>query len=338
MTGMLVHLVRARRVRHGAALLAALLGVVAWSGAAGGQDATYPARGKRISIIAAASAGSGTDLTARLVAQALESEFPGTNFVVINRPGAGTQVGVQATADAAPDGSTFGLISLPTAVTLTLDPARKARFDRESFVPIGNFIYDPGALAVRTDSPYRSLKDFTEAARQKPGTVTVGVTGPRGREHLDLIAVERASGASFTPVFHNDSGLALNALLGGHIDAVQGSVADFLAQMKAGRVRLLAVFDKSPSAFAPDVPTAESQGFPIFSGTSRGFAFPAKTPPQYAARISEALGKIARSPEYQQKVRDMGLELRYMDATEYGAYWANEVTRIKELMARLDQR
>ncbi len=114
--------------------------------------------------------------------------------------------------------------------------------------------------------------------------------------------MEQATGASFTPVFHNDSALALNTLLGGNIDAVQGSVGDFVAQVKAGRVRMLAVFDRQESAYAPGVPTAASQGFAINTGTSRGFAFPAGVDPKMAARIGEALGKVANSRREQGQV------------------------------------
>ncbi|QJP17266.1 tripartite tricarboxylate transporter substrate binding protein [Starkeya sp. ORNL1] len=321
-----------RRAILAAALAAAGVGLVTTLPA---SAQTYPEPGKRFAVIVAGSAGSGTDINARFVAAALEKEFPGTSFQVVNRPGAGIQVGVQALADAPKDGYTFGLISLPTAITLTLDASRKANFNKDSFAPIGNFSYDAGAIAVRTDSPYKTLGDLIAAAKAKPQERTIGVVGPRGREHLDVIAMEQASGAAFTPIFHNDSGLALNTLLGGNIDAVQGSVGDFVAQVKSGRVRILAVFDKQESAYAPGVPTAESQGFKIYSGTSRGFAFPAGVDPKMAARIGEALGKIANSPEYKAKFSEMGLDIRYMDAKQYDAYWSGEVARITELMSKI---
>jgi tripartite-type tricarboxylate transporter receptor subunit TctC len=321
-----------RRTFLAAAFLAAGL-ATAVPGPASAE--TYPEPGKRFTIIVAGSAGSGTDINARFVAAAMEKEFPGTSFQVVNRPGAGVQVGMQAPADAPKDGYTFGLVSLPTAITIMLDPARKANFNKDSFIGIGNFSYDAGAIAVRADSSYKTLGDLIAAAKAKPGERTIGVVGPRGREHLDVIAMEQASGASFTPVFHNDSGLALNTLLGGNIDAVQGSVGDFVAQVKSGRVRILAVFDKQESAYAPGVPTAEAQGFKIYSGTSRGFAFPAGVVPKMAARIGEALGKIANSAEYKAKFAEMGLEIRYMNAEQYNAYWNAEVARISDLLSKI---
>jgi tripartite-type tricarboxylate transporter receptor subunit TctC len=297
----------------------------------------YPEPGRPINMIVAASAGSGMDVTGRLAAEGFERMIEGANIQIINRPGAGTQVGIQEIADSAPDGYSFGVVSLPTAVTIPLDKARQARFDRSSFEPIGNFVYDPGAIAVLADSPYATLTDFVAAARARPEELTVGVTGPRGREHLDVAAVEQAADVMFTPVFHDDSGLALNSLLGGNIDAVQGSVGDFLAQIEAGRVRLLAVFDDEPSSFVPDVPTATSQGFDLVSGVTRGFAFPAGVPEEAVAVLSEALRQVAESPEGQERVRNMGFELRYMNAEEYSQYWSSEVERITALMQKLDQ-
>jgi tripartite-type tricarboxylate transporter receptor subunit TctC len=319
-------------------LLPAVGGIALLALSAGGAAAQdYPEAGRPITMIVASSAGGGMDITGRLAATGIEGVVKGANIQVINKPGAGTQVGVQAIADSAPDGYSFGVVSLPTAVTLSLDPARQANFNRDSFEPIGNLVYDPGAIAVLADSPFKTLTDLVEAAKADPGSVTIGVTGPKGREHLDVAALEQASGATFTPVFHNDSGLALNNLLGGNINAVQGSVGDFLSQMGAGRVRLLAVFDTQPSSFAPDVPTAKSLGYDIVSGVTRGFAFPAGTPKEAVDTMSAALKAVAESPEEQEKIKSMGFELRYMDAEEYGAYWASEVDRLKALMAKLDQ-
>jgi tripartite-type tricarboxylate transporter receptor subunit TctC len=302
--------------------------------AARAQAAEYPVRGQRLSLIVGSSAGSGADITGRLAGGLIEREYPGVNVQVVNRPGAGTQVGIQALADARPDGMTIGITALPTTITLWLDQERRANFNRASFLPIANLVYDPGAIAVRAESPYRTLADLVAGAKGGRRT-TVGAVGPRGREHLDIAAIEQATGAQLVPVFHNDSGLAVNSLLGGNIDAVQGSVADFLAQIRAGRLRMLAVFDRNRSGFAPDVPTTFEQGIQLETGVSRGFSFPAGTPPAMAQRIATALGRVANLPDEQKRIRDMGLEPRFMDAETYARYWDSETARITALLARL---
>jgi tripartite-type tricarboxylate transporter receptor subunit TctC len=297
----------------------------------------YPEAGRRSEVIVAASAGSGADITGRIVTAGLEALFAGNSFQVVNMPGAGLQIGAQALADAEPDGYTFGLTSLPTLITLSMDEARAAQFDRDSFIPVANFAYDPGAIAVGADSPYQTLEDFITSARENPQERTIGVTGPNGREHLDVMGVQLAAEVEFTPVFHNDSGLALNALLGGHIDAVQGSVADFKAQVDAGRIRVLAVFDAERSTFLPDVPTSEEQGFEIYSGTSRGFALPAGAPEEIATALSDAIGQISSDAATIEQVQNLGLELRYMNRDEYAAYWDSEIERLTRLTEALEQ-
>jgi tripartite-type tricarboxylate transporter receptor subunit TctC len=98
---------------------------------------------------------------------------------------------------------------------------------------------------------------------------------------------------------------------------------------------VLAVFDNERSSFLPDVPTAEEQGFKIYSGTSRGFALPAGAPDAAVKGLSEAIGKLAQDPEMIKRVNDQGLELRYMDADAYAKYWDSEITRIEKLAAEL---
>ena len=323
-----------RGVRAGKAVLAvAAMGLLALTQGAAAQ-ASYPEKGKVAQIIVGASAGSGQDVTARLVADALEQQFPGTTFQVVNKPGAGTQLAYQAIADAPPDGYTFGILSLPNFATLYLDESRQAQFDRSSFKPIANFIFDPGAIAVRTESPYATLEDLVAAAKEKPEEVTVAVGSPNGREHLDVIALEQAADVRFTPVFHNDSGMALNTLLGGNVDAQQGSVGDFLSQIAAGRLRLLAVFAKQPSPFAPDVPTAESAGYPIYSGVSRGFTFPAGAPDEATKVLSDAIGKIVADPAQEERIKALGFQEMYMPTDEITAYAESEENRIRELLSK----
>lgn len=322
----------------------ALLGLVATTALATAfvapataQD-SWPAKGKPVNVIVSAGAGSGQDLTARILTEQLAKEFPGSVFQIVNRPGAGTQVGTQAIADAAPDGYTFGIIALPTLVTLHLDPARQAKFTGASFEPAANFIYDPGAIAVPADSKYKSLADLVADAKAQPGAITIGVTGPQGREHLDVAAVEQIAGVKFNPVFHNDSGAALNSMLGKNIAAVQGSVGDFISQIQAGRVRLLAVFSDEPSKFAPTVPTAKSLGFNVVSGVSRGFGFPKGAPRDAVQKLEAAIKKIGTSPEGIAQVDKMGFEMKVMDAATFAKYWASEAERITVLFNKTAQK
>ena len=314
-----------------AAVAAAIGGATQFAAA----QSAWPEAGKVVTVINGGSPGSGQDLTARLVADALQKMHPGSNFQVLAKPGAGTQLAYQAIADAPKDGYTFGIMSLPTFATLYLDESRKAGFNRDSFAPAANFIFDPGAIAVRAESPFKTLKDLLDAAKAKPGEVTVAVVGPKSREHLDVTAMEQAAGVKFNPIFHNDSGTGLNNLLGGNVDAAQGSVGDYLAQIAAGRVRILAVFAKEPSVFAPDVPTAESAGVAVFSGVTRGFTFPVGVDPAIVKQISDDIGQMVKSPEEQEKIKNLGFQVNYMDSDQFAAYAKSEEDRIRDILSKI---
>jgi tripartite-type tricarboxylate transporter receptor subunit TctC len=290
----------------------------------------YPAPGRQIELIVGSSAGGGADTSARLVAEALESHLPGANIQVINKPGGATQIALQAVADAKPDGYTMVLFALPTAFSLYLDPSRQAKFTRDSFVPVGNFSFDPGAIAVRAESDYKTVQDVVEAAKAKPGEITAGITVPGAREHLDFLSFQKATGQKFNPVSFPGSTEAVNTLLGGNVDMVFGSVGDFLSQVQGGRLRIIAVFDKQPSKFVPDAPTLESAGYPYVSGVTRGVALPKGTPQEIVNKVSEALGK-AMTGEMISRHEAMGLEARYMDAAEFSKYWDSELARVQEL-------
>lgn len=298
-------------------------------------EAAWPEPGKVVTVINGGSPGSGQDLTARLVATTLQEMYPGSNFQVLAKPGAGTQLAYQEIADAKPDGYTFGIISLPNFATLYLDKSRQARFNLASFKPAANFIFDPGAIAVPANSPYKTFADLIAAAKANPGKVTVAVGSPRGREHLDVTALENGAGVKFTSVFHNDSGMALNNLLGGNVNAQQGSVGDFLSQIAAGRVRILAVFSPTPSPFVPDVQTTKAAGFPIYSGVTRGFTFPAGAPDEAVAAVAAGIKKITEQPQYAEKIKAFGFEPRYMGTKELQDYAASEEKRINELLSTL---
>jgi tripartite-type tricarboxylate transporter receptor subunit TctC len=147
--------------------------------------------------------------------------------------------------------------------------------------------------------------------------------------------MEQAAGVKFNPIFHNDSGTGLNNLLGGNVDAAQGSVGDYLAQIAAGRVRILAVFAKEPSVFAPDVPTAESAGVAVFSGVTRGFTFPAGVDPAIVKQVSDDIGQIVKSPEQQEKIKNLGFQVNYMDKDQFAAYAKSEEDRIREILSKI---
>ena len=291
----------------------------------------YPQKGKTIQFILPSAAGSGADLGFRMFFSLAEKEL-GTNIEVVNKTGGGSQVGTQALASARPDGYSIGATPLPTTISLYLEVARKAEFNGASFIPIVMHIFDPGATAVKADSPYKSMKDLIDAAKANPGKIKMGVSGLKSRQHLDILQLQQMAGVKFANVHAASETNPIAMMLGGQLDAMQESVADFRSQMKSGNVRLLAVWDDKESPLAPGVPTLASQGYKVNSGVSRGISAPAGTQKEYIDILAAAFKKVMDSDEHKKKLDEMGLIQRYMGPAEYAAYWKETEARIKPLM------
>ncbi|KQR18739.1 tripartite tricarboxylate transporter substrate binding protein [Deinococcus sp. Leaf326] len=296
------------------------------------RGATFPEKGKTLQIIVGFAAGGSTDVGARLLAKGLEKEL-GVPVVVVNRPGAGGQLGYVALTQAKPDGYTIGNTNFPSAVVTYLDPARQATYKRDNFLPLALHVVDPGLFAVRKDSPYKTLKDVIAAAKANPGKITISTTGLQTDEHFAILQLEKMAGVKFAPVhFSQGIAAATTALLGGKIDVFGGNVGDLLGQYKTGEVRILGVMDDRRSPFYPNVPTFAAYGYKLESSASRGFAAPAGTPTAVVNVLSKAIQKVANSEEHKQEMKNLGLTLRYMTPPKYTTYWNTYEKDIRDLL------
>ncbi len=259
----------------------------------------FPEKGKRITLLVGSGAGGSADLFYRLLAQGLEKEL-GTNIEVVNKAGAGTQFALQALSTAKPDGYTIGQLSLPTAIMIYLDPQKKAQFDGKSFIPISLQTSDPGATAVKADSPYKTMKDLVEAAKANPRKIKVGAGTKATRQHLDAVRLEQAAGIKFQKVHAGSDANPVVMLVGGHLDVVHESVGDFENLVRSGELRMLGVWDDKRSLIAPGVPTMREQGYDLISGASRGLSAPAGTPDEIIKALDAAVKKAMASAEFKE--------------------------------------
>jgi tripartite-type tricarboxylate transporter receptor subunit TctC len=154
---------------------------------------------KSIQLIIPWDAGGGTDVGFRLLAPLMEKAL-GQPVEVVNKAGAGSQVGLTEIAKAKPDGYTIGNASGPSAQTIYLDPERKATFKLEDFAPIGLHVFDPGIITVAADSKYKTLKDVVEDAKANPEKVKLSTTGILGDDHLAILQLQQLTGAKFAIV------------------------------------------------------------------------------------------------------------------------------------------
>jgi tripartite-type tricarboxylate transporter receptor subunit TctC len=277
---------------------------------------------KPVQLMIAYPAGGSTDVGARIVAAIAEKQL-GQPIVVVNRGGAGGQVGWTDMSRARPDGYYIGFINLPATNTVILDPERKAIFNADSFVPIINQVLDPGIIWVKADNPYKSLKDLIDAAKKSPNTIRTATTGILSDDHLAILMVEEAAPGAIFRIVHLEGGaVQMTGILGGHIDVAFDNVGSVFRRIKTGEVRALAVMDTQRSRFLPDVPTTPELGFPtVISSSTRGIAAPKGVPAPVIKRLQEVFKKAIEDPEHVKKMEEAGLALRIMVGEEYAKYY-----------------
>ncbi len=305
--------------------------------AAAAPKVNFPEKGKSVTIIVPFTAGGGTDVGARLLASAVEKEL-GTSVEVVNKTGAGSQVGITELVRSKPDGYTIAATNLPTTQTLYMDPERKAVFSRKDFAPLAVTVLDPGVIVVGKNSPYKTLKELIDAAKAKPEQVKASTTGIMTGPHLSILDTQKVTGAKFAIVHFEGASQGTTALLGGHIDAQFGYVGDLLSQIKSGELRALAVLDKQPSPYIPDVKTAESQGYALTAYNTRGWAAPGGTPKEVVDVLSNAIKRAATTPEMKKKMDEMGLASSFMDAAQFSAFWDKNDADLKPLVEQAKQK
>jgi len=282
--------------------------------------AEYPNR--PINLMVAFPAGGGTDVAARILASIAEKVI-GQSIVVVNKGGAGGQVGWTDLSRQKPDGYNIGFINLPGMNTVILDPDRKAVFNVDSFTPIINQVLDPGVIWVKADSPYKTLKDLIAAARKNPNKISTVTTGVLSDDHLAILMVEEANPGAIFRIVHLDGGAPqMTAILGGHVEVAFDNVGSIVKRVKSGELRALAVLDTVRSKFLPDVPTTVELGMPnAISNSTRGIAGPKGMPPAIVKALQDGFAKAIADPEHVKKMEETGIALKVMVGDEYAKYY-----------------
>ncbi|HSO15662.1 tripartite tricarboxylate transporter substrate binding protein [Pseudarthrobacter sp. CC4] len=315
-----------------AASLIALTGCGANAGATNASAGDFPKKGKTIDLVVAFSSGGAVDTAARLIQPILEKEL-GTNVEVINKPGAGGQIGYTQLTSAAPDGYTIGATGSPSVVVSPLDPARGAKYTRDSFQPLGRQVIDPAVIAVQPDSPYQTLTELLDAAKANPKSMTASTTGLQTGEHFAMAQIQQVTGAEFAPVhFSEGASQATTAFLGKHVDILVANVSDVTDLTKQGKARVLGVMTSERSPSLPDVPTFKEAGYEVEAGTARGYSAPAGLPEAVATKLEAAIQKAIEDPSVVQKMNDLGLQTSYLSGNDYKQFWAGQEEDFKKVL------
>jgi tripartite-type tricarboxylate transporter receptor subunit TctC len=315
-----------KRILAATSVAALTLMTVAACGAETSSSASedFPRQGKSVEMIVGFAPGGAVDTAARLVQPVLEREL-GTNVEVINKPGAGGQIGYTALTSAKADGYTIGATGSPSVVVTPLDEARGAAFTREDFQPLGRQVIDPAVVAVQPDSPYQNLDELLQAAKDKPDTITATTTGQQGGEHFAIAQIKEATGAALSPVhFSEGASQATTAFLGKHVEVLVANVSDVTDLVKQGKAKVLGVMDSERAQARPDVPTFAESGHDIVAATARGYAAPAGLPEPVAQKLEAALKTAIEDPAVVAKMEDLGLATSYQPAAEYETFWTQQ--------------
>lgn len=280
-------------------------------------QAAYPE--KPISMIVAYAPGGGTDLTARVIAPFIEKYLGGgAKVVVVNRPGAGGEIGFTALADAAPDGYTIGFINTPNILSIPLE--RKTGYSLESFEPLGNVVDDPGGFSVHNASEIKSLAELVAYAKANPNAVTVGTTGVGSDDHLSMLTFQKITGVKMTHVPFPGAAAVRTALVGRHITLGAVNIGEAMQFVQSGSpFRNLGQMSEKRSDIAADVPTFKEQGFDMEFASLRGIAAPKGLSAEIRERLVAAVAKAVADPEFQAKAKEIYAPIRFLAPEEYAA-------------------
>ena len=292
-------------------------------------QAAWPTR--NITMIVPFPAGGQADLAARPVAMAME-RILGKPVVVDNRAGgAGGSVGNAAAARAEPDGYTL----LMTLSSLAVLPEADRLFDRpvayemSQFAPIARVLADPTMLAVPASAPWKTLKDFVEDAKARPGQIPYGSSGPYGTLHIAMEMFAASAGIKLLHVPFRGAGPALTGLLSGTVQAVASAPGTLRAQVDDGKMRVLACWGAQRVPSFSGVPTFQELGykdveFYIWAGLFAQAALPAPI----MTRLRQAVGEAVRAPEVVKTFETAGSPVAYLDAPEFAKFVETDSARL----------
>lgn len=291
----------------------------------------YPAR--PVTLIVPWGAGGGTDATARIVATLLEKEL-GQPFNVVNRTGGSGVVGHTAIATAPPDGYTIGMLTVEISM---LHWQALTQLTPRSFTPLALMNEDPPGIQVSTSSPYKSVKELTDAIKvAPPGKFKASGTGQGGIWHLALVGWMRAMGLPANQVAwsaSNGAAPAMQDLVAGSLDLTTCSVPEARATIEAGQARSLAIMAPARNPIFPDVPTLkEALGVDYSTSSWRGIAAPRGLAPEAATRLTAALKRVYDSPEFREFMTKRGFGIVWRDAGQFETFMGQADAQMGQAM------
>jgi len=316
-----------------AALLAGFAALAALAPVAHAQ-APYPA--KAIRLVVGFPAGGPTDVVARAFGD-FAARSLGQPVVVDNKPGANTILAAEAVASAPADGYTL----LLGALNHTMIPAlysHRVKFDAlRSFAPICSLAVSPTVLVVGPSMPARTLAEFLQQVRARPGERTYATPGSGSGGHFASEQFNRLAGTKMNHIPYKGAAQAVTDLMGGQVDSSFATLGSVLPQVQTGKLRALAVASPQRSPLLPDVPTFEESGVKGYSADAwYGLLAPAGTPPEIVARLTRIAGDFSRAPATAEKLRGLGMQAQNTCGGAFTAQLDGEIKAATRTARELD--
>jgi tripartite-type tricarboxylate transporter receptor subunit TctC len=313
------------RAWYACALLTALAG---FAPAALAQGQAWPA--KPVRVIVPFGAGGGTDIQGRLLSKKFY-ESMGQVFVIDNRTGAGGTIGAELTAKSPPDGYTILFSTASLAVNANLYP--KSAFDPlKDLVPVSWVSSTPLVLAIHPSVPAKTVKELVALAKARKGQMNAASNGSGTTSHLTIEMLKQATGIEVTHIPYKGGGPASTAVVSGEVDFVFTTILSVYPQVKAGRLRALAVTTAKRSSAAPEIPTM-ADSIPGFESDNwYAFFVPAGTPKEIVTRLNGEILKALKSPEVIDYMKKDGADPVGSTPEELAAYFKREVDKYAKLV------
>ncbi len=311
----------------------ALAAVLAVPSPAAAQEA-YPSR--PITMVVPFPPGGVADIVGRPLADAM-SRALGTPVIIENKAGAGGGIGMGYVAKAKPDGYTVllalsSISILPEADKVT---GRAPMYQFKDFAPIARFTADPTVLAVRADSPWKTLAELVADARKRPGAISYGSSGNYGTMHVPMEMFDQVAGIKMLHVPFTGAGPAVIALLGGTVDAVSSGPSTVVQHVKAGKLRVLASWGDKRLASLPDVPTMTESGYPVVFTQWTAMFVPAGTPDAAIAKLRDAARAAVTDPKFVAAMATVETPIQYLDAPDLQRFWDADNQKLGEAVRRI---
>lgn len=307
--------------RIGVSPVAAVLVVTGFAGIAHAQYPTKPIR-----FIVASQPGGIADLTPRLLAPRLQ-EGLGQPIIIENRPGGGIVAGGETVAKASPDGYT--LLSATPQVAIVQSMVKELTFDpRRDLAPVSLIGVVPNMLLVEPNRQQKTIGELVAFARANPGKLNYSSTGAGTSVHLTAELFKYYAGINIVHVPFKGAAAAMTALMAGTVDMTVDTLSSSISHIRSGKIRPLAIFSAQRAAAIPDVPTMIESGYKDLEMSAwGGVVTTGKTPPEIIARVDAEIGKALAHQPTAASYDKVGLNVRYMNARDFGKFWDAEIGR-----------